>query len=758
MFVSLDLETTGFDAKTDKIIEFGAIKFDLSGPGEKLQFLVDPGHPIPQIVTHITRISDKDLKDAPSIDDKLEEIKTFIGDYPIVGHNIQFDIGFLRSAGLEINNPEYDTQVLSGILIPNLPSYSLEILTEILDLKHAEKHRALDDAIAAMELFTVLIEKFRSIDPKLLKKIQTLCGKSNWALTSLIQKLKPNDSQKNEATQKPKTKVPTLKSNYKKILDEDFPALFEEIPPYNKLAQDLANQASADTYIAVSKNLFQEIEAEIPNKIAKIDVAKSYISTFRLSQFENSAHFKDEELIALLKILVWIEQTDTGLLNEVALYNEERSIIQKVNLDPNILKPDEEHFWKKALEKDKESAAICTHQYLIENTPENGELIIIDYENFYKSLHFHQSNYLKLDFALEPLNSLKELEPENQTLESLSSKTTILFGLIGIIFEKTNDQNQWAARSTIDETILATKEWNDAINSVKRLIEISKELGDIKNESSIGYLKRWKSILEELDKLILCPEIDRNFLWIEKDYHENIVIRKIPFQIDDKIEEFLPNSKIITQDIELSKPSPEIKTINLTSKSENLDIFIATDCDDYNKNQIPNFLIEYLKNSKERCAIILNSRKQLEYFTLKLSQADIPTVSQMASGLGKLTEQFKNTPEATLLLTPNAWEVFKNKNDIETLFIHKVPFDPPSEAFLVAQSKNLRDPWNELQIPRAILALKKIINGVRNNNKVNKKALILDSRLVTKGYGRDFQEKLKEIARVSEIKLENFQH
>jgi len=94
MFISLDLETTGFDKENDNIIEFGAIKFDLEGNQETLQFLINPQTSIPQIVTYITNISDEDVQDAPTIDEKAQEIQDFIGDLPIVGHNIQFDTGF----------------------------------------------------------------------------------------------------------------------------------------------------------------------------------------------------------------------------------------------------------------------------------------------------------------------------------------------------------------------------------------------------------------------------------------------------------------------------------------------------------------------------------------------------------------------------------------------------------------------------------------------------------------------------------------
>src|SRR3990167_6103676 len=92
MFISLDLETTGFEPAKDKIIEFGAVKFDFKKERERLTFLINPGITLPQIITHITNIKDRDLKDAPPLPEKLQEIKDFIGDLPIIGHNIQFDI------------------------------------------------------------------------------------------------------------------------------------------------------------------------------------------------------------------------------------------------------------------------------------------------------------------------------------------------------------------------------------------------------------------------------------------------------------------------------------------------------------------------------------------------------------------------------------------------------------------------------------------------------------------------------------------
>jgi DNA polymerase III epsilon subunit-like protein len=214
MYISLDLETTGIDPKKDKIIEFGAIKFDLNGNSQSLQFVINPGITLPQIITHITGIKDSDLAGAPSFEEKKQEIINFIGDCPIVGHNIGFDTAFLRNNGIEINNPEYDTVTMTSALLPSLPSYSLEIISGILDLKHEEKHRALDDSIAAMELFLALIEKFKELDNDLIKEIKEILKKSDWPLSDVLIEQTP--------TTKKQEKI------HKKIVDENQQSLFSK--------------------------------------------------------------------------------------------------------------------------------------------------------------------------------------------------------------------------------------------------------------------------------------------------------------------------------------------------------------------------------------------------------------------------------------------------------------------------------------------------------------------------------------------------
>lgn len=769
MFVSLDLETTGFDPNTDKIIEFGAVKFDLTGEKETLKFFVNPGIPLPKIITHITNIKDSDLKDAVKFEDKMEEVKAFIGDLPIVGHNIKFDIAFLEANKIEIKNSSYDTQELSGILLPNMPSYSLEILSEKLNLTHCEKHRALDDAIAAMELFLKLIKEFENLEPELLEQMKILSQKSNWPLKDLIQSI--NSKLNSSKEKKEKSFQDFLPSeNSLKILNTTESALFELIPPYDNLIKTLCEKADEDTCIVVPYQVFRKINKEITDDVGKIDVASNYISLERLKKFSEKTFFENYEITALLKYLNWSKQTKTGLLSEVALFQEERNTITKVNIDENIATPEGEFFFKKALEKEQNKASLYSNQALIENPPENKRLIIIDFDNFLNSLHFNASIYLKLEPAIDILKTLEEFHPTDLTITTLITKTTILFGLLGIIFERYNDQSIYGAKSAINEDIFQTKEWIDAAQSLNNIIEISQELGELKNEETNGSLKQWKNFLKKLHTILSKPDLANNMIWIEKDPQSNIVIRKAPFSLKEDINNILGKAKnyqIIDECISindngaftknLGNLKAELATYDLNPKDERIEIYITKDTDGSDPNKIPKFIEKYYKEKSQNISMIFSAKKDLELATLKLSKANLPILPQLAGSLGKIQERYLTGKKALtppiLLITSYLWANFEYYDDIDTLMIYKIPFDPPSDPKIISLSKNYTNPFTELQVPLAIKATKKIINRLKNGKANIKKVIIFDPRMTNKKYSETFIENLELMAPTSIVKL-----
>ena len=92
----LDLETTGFSFRTEKITEIGIMKMKNGEVIDEFSCFVNPEKPIPQRVVEVTNITDDMVKNAETIDKVFPKMMEFIGDSVLVAHNADFDIGFLK--------------------------------------------------------------------------------------------------------------------------------------------------------------------------------------------------------------------------------------------------------------------------------------------------------------------------------------------------------------------------------------------------------------------------------------------------------------------------------------------------------------------------------------------------------------------------------------------------------------------------------------------------------------------------------------
>ena len=116
--VSIDIETTGLSADRDAIIEIGAVKFKGHRVEAEWSSLINPNRHIPEFITGLTGISDAEVRNAPRLADVIEKLDAFVGDAPVVGHNVRFDLGFLQRSGLFEFNEVIDTYELSSVLMP----------------------------------------------------------------------------------------------------------------------------------------------------------------------------------------------------------------------------------------------------------------------------------------------------------------------------------------------------------------------------------------------------------------------------------------------------------------------------------------------------------------------------------------------------------------------------------------------------------------------------------------------------------------
>lgn len=185
--VALDLETTGLHPEQDAILEVAAIKFRGETVLDKMETLVAPGRPIPFRVQRLTGILPQSVVNAPSFESISGQLQQFIADYPIVGHSIPFDAGFLRRRGLMRTNPLIDTFELAAVLLPSLPSYGLDQVALALGVPVAPgRHRAMVDTVLAMEVFLALHRLLHAVDTPILKDLAHLDAPRSWPLLSFF--------------------------------------------------------------------------------------------------------------------------------------------------------------------------------------------------------------------------------------------------------------------------------------------------------------------------------------------------------------------------------------------------------------------------------------------------------------------------------------------------------------------------------------------------------------------------------------------
>jgi len=175
--IAIDLETTGLSPQNDEIIEIGAVRFNERRVEGEWSSLINPQRSIPPFISNLTGIDNDMVRNAPLLREKLPELLDFIGEDPILGHNVGFDIGFLKKGnrGAFPYNEVIDTYELASVLFPTASRYNLGALAQSLGIIVQESHRALDDARTAASIFHKLYDRAMTLPIDLIAEIVRLC-------------------------------------------------------------------------------------------------------------------------------------------------------------------------------------------------------------------------------------------------------------------------------------------------------------------------------------------------------------------------------------------------------------------------------------------------------------------------------------------------------------------------------------------------------------------------------------------------------
>jgi len=163
-YIALDLETTGLNPSSDRILEIGAVKVIDGQIRETYETLVNPEMKISARIEELTGITNEMAAGGKDTRTAVTELVAFCGELPLLGHNILFDYSFVKrnavNLKLEFEKTGIDTLKIARMLFPDMEHRSLQALCAYYRIEQECAHRAAFDAMAAMELYMRMREQF----------------------------------------------------------------------------------------------------------------------------------------------------------------------------------------------------------------------------------------------------------------------------------------------------------------------------------------------------------------------------------------------------------------------------------------------------------------------------------------------------------------------------------------------------------------------------------------------------------------------
>ena len=160
-YVLVDIETTGLSPVNDEIIEIGAIKVKDNKIVKQYNELIKIDRKLSPFITKLTGITDSMLKTGKLPTIVFKEFVDFVGEDVIIGHNVNFDYGFLSNKckkyiSYNLENERIDTMYLAKKLVPNSINYKLGTLASYFNVSYEGAHRGLKDVEITYEVYNCL--------------------------------------------------------------------------------------------------------------------------------------------------------------------------------------------------------------------------------------------------------------------------------------------------------------------------------------------------------------------------------------------------------------------------------------------------------------------------------------------------------------------------------------------------------------------------------------------------------------------------
>jgi len=778
IYCSLDLEGTGLDPTKDHIIEAGAVLFTIDASGkvelkEEFGKLIKPLIPIPPFIQGLTHITEADVADAPPWDQVLPAFCDFVGDYPIVGHNVGFDLKFLESKGMPLTNEVIDTAEVARVFVPHARFFNLEHLFRHFKLELAGHHRALDDSKSTAVLLGRLVSEFHAFPHDIQKQAVRLLLESKLPYKYLF-KVKQS-MQKNVSDQKIESQPRKQGELFTSTFASSFEPLdvtqvlseagisFVRVPLSVCTAEHLAAslpqlwKQEPHSVVAVdAENDLQKMKPTLPGSTLVLRSPKEFLCETKFQAWLNAKSLPDEVVQFLIKVLLWRATTsNSDDLSGLRLYGNEflfRDLIT-ATVDCGDKPGHICQFNALAAKIRKGCAVVTSHAALLECN-------ILFSKDIYKScyiwdvgrLPYNFGRHFTTTFNLRTLRGLISLlfdessgkglvmasPKHSRTVLTILNQLDLNFGLLGI---ELGGESFASGQREIDDDIRDLPGFAKIGSAFGKLSKSLKNLCRTilekeKNPLIIDVCMRIDEVQNFLKEFFISPKAE-NIYWLDsfgKDIKLKSTIRTFSIKALGEFESSLLfgpfSGDTVLNYLKDILSVPNASEITLSGQPLNVRLILPSE--EIREARSNAILKEVVTRLSGRSLILFNSHKALEaaygYFGEQVPKGRL--LAQRATGHHwKNLEEFgKREDCAWLLSTQNFLKHIDTLPKISRLILVRLPYDIPD---IEAASHDPDTVFSDLIIPRTVIRLEQILERTaqaKDNGQI--KFAILDRRII----------------------------
>lgn len=714
-FTVLDTETTGFVPRVHRVMEFASMRAEGGKIVASFEELFSVPDEVPPHVQAITRIRPADLQGKPALAERKDAVLAAVGEGTlIVGQNIGFDIGMLKGEGLDLSGrPTVDTSMLASLVFPELPSYSLGYVSQVLRLNHEPVHRALGDVRATLELFAACWERICALPKARIEELRDVWSRSEEGYRLLAAALPktggkgklamPDERGCTECTEHAALARPAVGTVA--LQEEDLhPAFLHRV----------LRAAAADTgarHIVAVKNIEALLRrCRLPEGVSVLYPPFLLPNPAAIDALGRQEALTADEATLLIKLRWFVPATRA----DIALHGNEKELwagriactddcaayrAQFASLTATVVMDQRQLL--ECLQADTEET-----RGLLE-----GSHVIIDDGSML------EETATKALGSVCPLQELRSAAEHDAQLEKCADA-------LALWVEKT--------RGGQDMRFLAPSDL-----AHPDCVALRDRIAALLKDASSPQVRR---LLGAAVAITDPARLSGNVTWIEVWQNGSVVLQAYPQRIDPLLQSLLfgrhattvlvPNG---TASLPLVVPAatPVVTATVRNAGTCVMTVSPGTKAEATFQNPPPGKTI-----------VLLSSRKAIEQAYVKhveaLEQRGVTLLCQGLSGsTGRMEAEFAAAEGTALcVLTPWSYEGFElPAGTVDRLVLEQLPFDSPSQPLIQARGKFLQDAFNGYLLPKLEHRLFRLLRTLKRHARGTPEVAVLDERLGSKAYG-----------------------